>query len=94
MFANPCAQKLANSNNLAGCNVRTILECDVIRQAEDIKEDGMGYEGFVLSGAREKAKTDPSAQPNKRRVTFYVTKGKGGRLVFTFLTMDPTIANV
>jgi len=86
LFANPSVLKLANETQLQGRNIRDILECSAIRKAEDIKEggDGEGYEGFI---------THKTPGSPKSKVTFFVTKSKSGRFVFTILGTSYTIIN-
>jgi len=86
LYANPSVLKLANETQLQGRNIRDILECSAIRKAEDIKEggDGEGYEGFI---------THKTPGSPKSKVTFFVTKSKSGRFVFTILGTSYTIIN-
>jgi PAS domain-containing protein len=90
LFANPSMLKLANRTQLQGSNVRDILECNAIQKAEDIKEggDGEGYEGYITYNTTRHA----AGRPNSK-VTFFVTKSKSGRFVFTFIGTSYTIVN-
>jgi PAS domain-containing protein len=88
MFANASALKLAGEAQLLGRNIRDILECFAIRKAEDIKEgaNGQGYEGLIVG-------KPTAAGPTKSKVTFFVTRSKNGRFVFTTINSTYTCVN-